>query len=126
MDNLRETAYRAAIGDTKNLAVPQGLKSRRAGAIPVKATVKFPETEHADTSIIEVQGRDRPGLLHALSGFLTASDLDISSAHIEVVGAMAVDVFYVRSAGFDKARKTALRDGLLDILRGPDEKIKAA
>ena len=125
LDNLRSTAYRAAIGDTKNLAVPQGLQSRRAGAIPVKARVKFPETEHADTSIIEVQGRDRPGLLHALSEFLTASDLDISSAHIEVVGAMAVDVFYVRSAGFDKARKAALRAGLLDILRGPDEKTKA-
>ena len=126
LDNLRETAYRAAIGDTENLIVPQGLKSRRAGAIPVKARVKFPKTEHADTSIVEVQGRDRPGLLHELSDFLTASGLDISSAHIEVVGAMAVDVFYVRSAALDKARKTALRAGLMDILRVPEEKTKAA
>jgi len=125
-DQLREAAYRAAKGDTENLVVPQGLKSRRAGAIPVKAKVKFPETEHADTSIIEVQGRDRPGLLHELSDFLTASGLDISSAHIEVVGAMAVDVFYVRSAGLEKTRKTALRAGLLDILRDPEIKINAA
>ena len=126
LDNLRETAFRAAKGDTDNLVIPKGLKSRRAGAIPVQARVKFPETEGRDTSIIEVQGRDRPGLLHALSDFLTASGLDISSAHIEVVGAMAVDVFYVRSAGLDKALKTALRAGLLDILRGPTQKAKTA
>ncbi len=126
LDVLRQTARQAAEGKTDKLLVPKGLKSRRAGAIPVKATVKFPKTERSDTCIIEVQGRDRPGLLYELSAYLTQSDFDISSAHIEVVGAMAVDVFYVRSPGLDKARKNALRAGLLDILRGPDEKTKAA
>jgi [protein-PII] uridylyltransferase len=126
LDHLRKTAFEAAQGNTEKLVIPKGLKSRRAGAIPVKARVKFPETVHSGTSIIEVQGRDRPGLLHELSDFLTASDLDISSAHIEVVGAMAVDVFYVRRAVLDKATKTKLRAGLLDILRDPAEKTKAA
>ena len=126
LEALGKSAERAAIGDTKKLNVPQALKSRRAGAIPVKPVVKFPKTERDDTCIIEVQGRDRPGLLYQLSDFLTESGFDISSAHIEVVGAMAVDVFYVRCQSLSDKQKTKLRTGLLDILRGPNAKTKAA
>ena len=122
LDALRDTARAAAKGEIEKLVVSQGLKSRRAGAIPVKALVNFPDTERADTCIIEVQGRDRPGLLHELSAFLNHADLDILSAHIEVVGAMAVDVFYVRCTGLDESRKTELRASLLDILRDPADK----
>ena len=53
-------------------------------------------------------------------------DLDISTAHIEVVGAMAVDVFYVHSAALDDKTKKHLRAGLMDILSDPDVKAKAA
>ncbi len=126
LEILRTSARKAAQGDTDGLAQPQGLKSRRAGAIPVTAKVRFPETETSDTCIIEVQGRDRPGLLSELSAFLTEAELDISTAHIEVVGAMAVDVFYVRCSVLDEKAKKRLRAGLLNILRDPDTKSKAA
>jgi len=126
LEALRTTSREAAEGKTGKLAMPRGLKSRRAGAIPVKAKVRFPKTERSDTCIIEVQGRDRPGLLHELSTFLTDAGFDISTAHIEVVGAMAVDVFYVRCAVLDDKTKKRLRAGLLDILRDPDLESKAA
>lgn len=126
LEALRRAARHAAQGRTENLVIAEGRKSRRAGAIPVNAKVRFPKTERADTCIIEVQGRDRPGLLHKLSAFLTEAGFDISTAHIEVVGAMAIDVFYVRCAALDDKAKKYLRHGLLDILRDPDTKSKAA
>jgi len=106
--------------------MPPVMKSRRAGAIPVTAKVRFPKTETADTCIIEVQGRDRQGLLSELSAFLTETGLDISTAHIEVVGAMAVDVFYVRCSVLNEKLKKHLRAGLLNILRDPEPESKAA
>ena len=47
-------------------------------------------------TVIEINGRDRPGLLHDLTAALTASGLQISSAHISTYGARVVDVFYVK------------------------------
>lgn len=126
LDHLRMTSRLAAQGKTDGLSMPPVMKSRRAGAIPVKAKVRFPKTETADTCIIEVQGRDRQGLLSELSAFLTETGLDISTAHIEVVGAMAVDVFYVRCSVLNEKLKKHLRAGLLNILRDPEPESKAA
>lgn len=120
LDHLRTTSRLAAQGETDGLSMPTGMKSRRAGAIPVTAKVRFPKTQTSDTCIIEVQGRDRPGLLSELSACLTDAGLDISTAHIEVVGAMAVDVFYVRCSVLDEKTKKRLRAGLLNILRDPE------
>ena len=53
-------------------------------------------------------------------------DRDITSAHIEVVGAMAVDTFYVRGVRMDDKLKKTLRANILDILRDPEVKSKAA
>ncbi len=48
-------------------------------------------------TVIEVNGRDRPGLLADLAYALTKANLSISSAHIATYGESAVDVFYVRN-----------------------------
>ena len=69
------------------------LPSRRARAIPVTARVDFQGRAAMDVVVLEVEGRDRPGLLHHIARVLTDNDMIILSAHIEVVGAMAVDVF---------------------------------
>jgi len=60
LEALRATARHAAMGQTSKLVVPKAMKSRRAGAIPVRPRVRFPSTETEDTCIVEVQGRDRP------------------------------------------------------------------
>ena len=57
---------------------------------------------------------------------MSAEELDVFSAHIEVVGAMAVDVFYLQGAEMSDQQKKTLRAGLLDILRDPEMKSKAA
>ena len=48
--------------------------------------------------MVEVSGRDRPGLLAALARTLADAGLRILSAHIDSYGERAVDAFYVRTA----------------------------
>src|SRR5262249_57423993 len=47
-------------------------------------------------TVIEVNGRDRPGFLHVVTRALTRLNLQITSAHITTYGERAVDVFYVK------------------------------
>jgi [protein-PII] uridylyltransferase len=47
-------------------------------------------------TVLEVNGRDRPGFLHIVTRALTGLNLQIASAHITTYGERAVDVFYVK------------------------------
>ncbi|MEE2699378.1 MAG: [protein-PII] uridylyltransferase [Pseudomonadota bacterium] len=80
-------------------------------------------------TVIEINGRDRLGLLHDLTAFLTESSLQISSAHISTYGARVVDVFYVRDIfglKLDNEEKLDfLHNGLLKTVSS-DVGIKAA
>ncbi|WP_298281458.1 [protein-PII] uridylyltransferase [Acidocella sp.] len=47
-------------------------------------------------TVIEVNGRDRPGLLHDVTAAISDEGLQIASAHVTTYGVRAVDVFYVK------------------------------
>jgi len=47
-------------------------------------------------TVIEVNGRDRPGLLFEVTRAITGLNLQISSAKISTYGEKVVDVFYVK------------------------------
>ena len=47
--------------------------------------------------MIEVNGRDRPGLLFEVTRELTRLSLQVSSAKISTYGEKVVDVFYVKN-----------------------------
>jgi [protein-PII] uridylyltransferase len=47
-------------------------------------------------TVVEINGRDRPGLLYDIGRALTRLGLSIVTAHISTYGAQAVDVFYVK------------------------------
>ncbi|MGH6719002.1 MAG: ACT domain-containing protein, partial [Alphaproteobacteria bacterium] len=47
-------------------------------------------------TVIEVNGRDRPGLLYELTSALAGLRLSIITARVATYGDRAVDVFYVR------------------------------
>ncbi len=47
-------------------------------------------------TVIEVNGRDRPGFLHVVTRALTRLNLQIATAHVTTYGERAVDVFYVK------------------------------
>ena len=101
LETLRKRARKAAEADTKDMKIPATIKSRRAGAIPIKPKVRFLEGASGDTTIIEVEARDRSGLLCHIAEALRDHEIDVLSAHIEVVGSKAVDAFYIRRRGKD-------------------------
>lgn len=104
-DRAREAlvgrAEAAVEGDTDSISIPDAIGSRRARAIPVRPKVRFSDAAYGDTTIIEMEGRDRPGLLFALASVLRDHDIDVLSAHIEGLGEKAIDAFYVRRHGRD-------------------------
>jgi len=120
LDMLRRRVTKAAKGDVSDLNIPTARASRRAGAIPVKPSVKFLDGATGETTIIEIVGRDRPGLLYALASCMKTHDVDVLSAHIEVLGTKAIDAFYVRSRDpkryKDTARRKVMKADFLAIL----------
>lgn len=71
-------------------------------------------------TVIEVNARDRSGLLYDLTRVLTSLNLQIASAHITTFGETAVDVFYVKDVfGLQvthDAKLTQIRDALLAVI----------
>jgi [protein-PII] uridylyltransferase len=71
-------------------------------------------------TVVEVAGRDRPGLLYDLTSALSDLSLDIASAHITTFGEKAVDVFYVTDLTgkqiVSEARQRTIRARLQSIL----------
>jgi len=66
--------------------------------------------------VVEVNARDRPGLLARLAHAIHDSGHVLHSAHIATYGERAVDVFYVTSARgrkLDRAAIAELRSALL-------------
>jgi [protein-PII] uridylyltransferase len=75
-------------------------------------------------TIVEVNGRDRPGLLYDVTRALSALSLQIASAKISTFGERAVDVFYVKDLFGLKVthegKLDTIRDGLRAALVDPD------
>ncbi len=76
-------------------------------------------------TILEVNGRDRPGLLHDVTAAISEQGIQIASAHVTTYGVRAVDVFYVKDIfglKVENERKLAgLREALLKALASPDD-----
>ena len=68
----------------------------RLRAVTVPPRVVFDNHASNTHTVIEVNCRDRPGLLHDVTAAISAQGLQIASAHITTYGVRAVDVFYVK------------------------------
>jgi [protein-PII] uridylyltransferase len=92
----------------------------------VEPRVLIDNKASATHTLIEVNGRDRPGLLYQVTLALTKLQLMIHSAKISTFGERAVDVFYVQNALGDKveseARLKRIRERLLEALAEPEDK----
>ena len=90
----------------------------RTLAVPPRVIIN--NTASRTHTVIEVNGRDRPGLLFQVTRALTALKLQISSAKISTYGEKVVDVFYVKDLfGHkidDESRLKTIREGLLAAL----------
>jgi [protein-PII] uridylyltransferase len=105
------------------LAKPNAIPSRtRVFTVPPRVLID--NKASLTHSVIEVNGRDRPGLLFEVTRALTALNLQISSAKISTYGEKVVDVFYVKDLfghRIEHERKLKdIRERVLKVLAGPD------
>ena len=95
--------------------------NKRTRAFAVPTTITF-DNEGSDIyTIIEVDTRDRPGLLFDLASTLAKAHVNIASAVIATYGAQVVDTFYVKDAFglkyYSAARRRTLERQLRDAIR---------
>ncbi len=103
----------------------KALIGRRMRAIHVPPRVVIDNHASNTYTVLEVNGRDRPGLLHDVTAAISEQALQIASAHVTTYGVRAVDVFYVKDVfglKVENERKlTLLREALLAALTPPDD-----
>ncbi len=97
----------------------------RAQVFKVAPRVLIDNDASATHTVIEVNGRDRPGFLYDVTWTLTEISLQISSAKISTYGARAVDVFYVKDLFGLKiandAKLAQIRARLTEVVSDPAE-----
>jgi [protein-PII] uridylyltransferase len=102
----------------------------RAKAFAVAPDVTISNNLSNRSTVVEVSGLDRPGLLYDLTSVISRLNLNIGSAHIVTFGEKAVDSFYVTDLTGSKivapARQAAIRRQILAIFDPPDDKKSAA
>jgi [protein-PII] uridylyltransferase len=104
-------------------AKPSPLPSRTR-VFKVAPRVLIDNTASATHTVVEVNGRDRPGLLYELTRTLSDLGVQISSAKITTYGERVVDVFYVKDVFGMKieteVKLDQIRDGLRAVLAEPE------
>ena len=91
----------------------------RVRHLPVPSRVILSNRISSTHTVIEVNGRDMPGLLHRLTRALAELGLQIQTATVSTYGERVVDVFYVKDLFglqvHNEARLTTIRDQLLEV-----------
>jgi [protein-PII] uridylyltransferase len=99
-------------------------QSRRARAFHVAPRVMIDNDASATHTVIEVNGKDRPGFLYDVTRVLTDLNLQIASAKISTYGANAVDVFYVKDLFGLKithqGKLEEIKEQLIEAAKDPD------
>ena len=124
---LSAAIHKAMSGELKPR---QALREKAAGALPSRTRVfKVPprvlidNKASATNTVIELNGRDRPGLLSDIARALNQLSLQVSSAKISTYGETAIDVFYVKDVFGLKvehaSKLAAIREKLLAALAEP-------
>ena len=90
---------------------------KRERAFQVPTSISFDNEGSEIYTIIEVDTRDRLGLLYDLTRTLAAANVNISSAVIATYGEQVVDTFYVKDMFGLKLHAKAKRDSLEQKLR---------
>ncbi|MBL8836237.1 MAG: [protein-PII] uridylyltransferase [Alphaproteobacteria bacterium] len=96
----------------------------RAAVFTVPPRVIFDNTASRTHTVIEINGRDRSGLLFDVTDAITNLGLSIGAAKIATYGERVVDVFYVKDVFGHKVDEDAklrrVRERLLAALAGPE------
>ena len=99
---LKQLPQLMADGMAGQLAFDRELPKRRrvaiGRAVQIAPAVFIDNHVSNECTVIEVNAKDRLGLLYDILGALSALELTVVTAHIATYGQKAVDVFYVKNA----------------------------
>ena len=132
LERLRKAVLRAVAGQEpmRERLAARALPLRRAEAFPIQPAVFIDNKASSRYTVIEVNARDRAGLLCDLAQAITESRAAIHSAHVATYGERAVDVFYLTDLHGAKieapARLKALQSRLLKASGGSRADLEAA
>lgn len=133
-DRLERLTQRIEAAITGKLHPDRELEAQRIRALPsrtgvfkVAPRVIFDNKASITNTLIEVNGRDRPGFLHDITSTLTAMGMQVVSAHISTYGERVVDVFYVKDVfglKIEQPQKLAkIQERLLRAIESPSSVI---
>lgn len=125
VERLKKALFQAL--DSGDVAGPPQhfMVQHRAFSVPPRVIIENTVSTHH--TVIEINGRDRPGFLHTVTRALADLELGISTAHVSSYGERAVDVFYVKDKFGMKitseSKLKQVRERLQEVLNDPDDTI---
>ncbi|MBM9595268.1 [protein-PII] uridylyltransferase [Roseitranquillus sediminis] len=131
LPRLREMIHKTLMGEVvaRDALVPKDKLKKRERAFIVPTSIAFDNEGSELYTIIEVDTRDRPGLLYDLTRTLAANNVQIASAVIATYGEQAVDTFYVKDMFglkfHSEARRRALERKLREAIKSGAERARA-
>ena len=128
--SLIERALAGDLDPVAELAKRRSPLISRYSVFKVAPRVLIDNQASAQHTVIEVNGRDRTGLLYHITRALTDLKLMIHTAKISTYGERAVDVFYVTTAKGNritgKVRQEKIRNTLLRAIEAADPQDRPA
>jgi [protein-PII] uridylyltransferase len=130
LERLRQRIGAALAGTLKLHRELAGRESlpKRAHVFQVPPRVFIDNAASRFATVIEVNGRDRPGLLYDVTRALTECGVQITTAKISTFGERVVDVFYVKDVFGMKVehekKQEQIRVRLLEALGGEPAKLE--
>jgi [protein-PII] uridylyltransferase len=127
-DRLKRSIEKALRGDVaprKALAERRRAVRKRERPFTAPTRIAFDNDASDLYTVIEVDTRDRFGLLYDLTRTLAAANANIFSAVIATYGEQAVDVFYVKDLFGLKIRQKAKQEAIARKLRAAIDRAAA-
>ena len=129
---IADAIERALRGDLKlpDVVAKRAAPKGRLKAFAIEPEVTINNQWSARSTVVEVTGLDRPGLLYELTATLSKLNLNIASAHVATFGERVVDVFYVTdllgAQISTPTRQLAIKRPLLALLAASPTEAKPA